>query len=100
MQSPTITGGISYADLKQYDRAIQDFNKAIELDPQYASPYFNKACAYALQNSLQEAIHWLRKTLEMNSEEYCLEAKKDSDLDSIRDTPAFKALMDEFCQNC
>ena len=92
--------GLSFANLEKYERAIQDFNKAIEINPQNIKPYFNIACAYALQNSVQEAILWLRKSLELDLEKCCQKAKEDSDFDSIRDNPAFQALMDEFCQNC
>ena len=28
-------GGISYSELKQYERAIEDFDKAIQLNPDY-----------------------------------------------------------------
>ena len=30
----------------EYDRAIEDCNKAIELDPGYAEPYSNRGAAY------------------------------------------------------
>jgi len=30
----------------QYDRAISDYNKAIEIDPEYALAYFNRGVAY------------------------------------------------------
>jgi tetratricopeptide (TPR) repeat protein len=30
--------GLAYADLKQFKKAIQDYNQAIELDPEYTRP--------------------------------------------------------------
>ena len=38
--------GIAYLDKGQYGRAIEDFNKAIALDPNYASAYGNRGFAY------------------------------------------------------
>jgi tetratricopeptide (TPR) repeat protein len=38
--------GVLYADVKrQYDRAIRDFDKAIELDPMYAEAYESRPSA-------------------------------------------------------
>ena len=36
----------AYLNTGQYDRAIADCNKAIELDPNLAEAYANRACAY------------------------------------------------------
>jgi tetratricopeptide (TPR) repeat protein len=37
--------GTAYDDLKEYERAIEDYNKAIELDPNYALAYDNREIA-------------------------------------------------------
>ena len=41
---------------KQYDKAIQDYTKAIELDGKNADAYFQRAKVYNLQGKTQKAI--------------------------------------------
>jgi hypothetical protein len=53
---------------------------------------YNLACCEALAGRTQDAIEHLRVALE-RSEQLRSFAKEDSDLDSIRDEPAFKALV-------
>ncbi len=38
--------GKSYSDKKEYDLAIADSRKAIELNPKYVLAYYNRAVAY------------------------------------------------------
>ncbi len=38
--------GAAYAVLGQYQLAIEDYDKAIQLDPDYADPYYNRGAAY------------------------------------------------------
>lgn len=38
--------GIVHRHKGDYDRAIADYSKAIELNPQYADAYYNRAIAY------------------------------------------------------
>jgi lipoprotein NlpI len=37
--------GLAYADLKQFKKAIQDYNQAIELDPEYTYAFNNRGLA-------------------------------------------------------
>jgi tetratricopeptide (TPR) repeat protein len=39
-----------------YERAIQDFDEAIELDPEYAEAYYNRGLAYMNLKQYEEAI--------------------------------------------
>jgi lipoprotein NlpI len=38
--------GLAYAKLKQFEKAIQDYNQAIELDPEYTYAFNNRGLAY------------------------------------------------------
>ena len=39
----------------QYDRAISDYNKAIEIDPEYALAFFNRGVAYFKKGDCDKA---------------------------------------------
>ena len=48
--------GIAYAEKGNYDRAIEDFNMAIELNPNYAYAYNNRGLAYRGKGDFDRAI--------------------------------------------
>jgi ankyrin repeat protein/cytochrome c-type biogenesis protein CcmH/NrfG len=58
--------GCAYADKGDYDRAISDFDKALELDPNYAFAYSNRGYAYADKGDYDRAISDLDKALELD----------------------------------
>jgi tetratricopeptide (TPR) repeat protein len=58
--------GLAYADKKQYDKAIEDYNRAIELDPQYASAYRSRGSAYRIKKDYNEAVTDYDKAIELN----------------------------------
>ena len=60
--------------------------------PQYPMLFFNLACCESLSGRTSDALDHLRHAVEM-SEEFRHSAKSDSDLDPIRDEPAFKQLI-------
>ena len=43
---PTITGEANIIMLKEYDKALQDFHTAIQINPQYAAAYSNICNVY------------------------------------------------------
>jgi hypothetical protein len=64
----------------------------VEASPQYAMLFYNLACCESVAGRTTDALDHLRHAIEM-SEEFRLAAKDDSDLDPIRDEPAFKQLI-------
>ncbi len=46
----------TYGSLGKYRQAIEDCNKAIELNPKYADPYYNRAAAYMRLGNYRQAI--------------------------------------------
>jgi tetratricopeptide (TPR) repeat protein len=38
--------GVAYKSTGQYDQAISDYTKALEINPRYALAYYNRALAY------------------------------------------------------
>jgi len=66
----------------------------VEASPQYALLFYNLACCESLSGRTTDALDHLRHAIEV-SEEFRDSAKHDSDLDPIRDEPAFKQLISD-----
>ncbi|MBT9438251.1 MAG: tetratricopeptide repeat protein, partial [Desulfobacterales bacterium] len=58
--------GVAYAFLNQYERAIEDYNKAIALDPNNAEAYNNRGVAYAFLNQYERAIADYNKAIALD----------------------------------
>ncbi len=75
-----------------YEAAIERGRELIEANPQYVAPLYNLACCESLAGRKEDALEHLRQALE-RSERLRAWAKEDSDLDPIRDDPAFEQLV-------
>jgi len=49
--------GVAYAELSQYENAINDYTKAIEIDYRYAETYYNRGNSYVELNQYENAIN-------------------------------------------
>ena len=58
--------GWAYGTNGDYDRAIADFNKAVELDPKYAHPYKDRGNAYQKKGNYDQAIADEDKAIELD----------------------------------
>jgi tetratricopeptide (TPR) repeat protein len=58
--------GLAYHELKQHEKAIEDYNKAIELNPKYAVAYNNRGFAYHELKQYEKAIEDFSKAIEHN----------------------------------
>ena len=57
--------GSSYNELKQYERAIKDFDKAIALKSEHAATYHNRGNSYAGLKQYERAITDRDKAIDM-----------------------------------
>jgi tetratricopeptide (TPR) repeat protein len=58
--------GIVFMNEKNYDRAIQDYSKAIELNPNYTEAYYNRGIVFTNENNYDRAIQDYSKAIELN----------------------------------
>ena len=58
--------GFAYCEIGQYDQAISDFSKAIEINPRLAPAYNNRGTAYLYTARYEQAILDLSKAVEID----------------------------------
>ena len=58
--------GTSYAKSGRYNEALDYFNKALELNPNFAGAYFNKGLAYGHKRKFDQAINNFTRAIEIN----------------------------------
>jgi tetratricopeptide (TPR) repeat protein len=58
--------GVVLLEYKQYDKAMNDFNKAIEFGPRNAQAYLGRGIALAFTNQFARAIEDLNRAIELN----------------------------------
>lgn len=80
--------------LKQFDQAVESFNRALALKPDDAGILYDQSCCYGLQGNIEAAIQVLQQAIALDAE-YREMAKTDSDFDNIRGDERFQALVNE-----
>jgi Flp pilus assembly protein TadD len=58
--------GVRFAKDKDYDRAIDSFMRAIQIDPQYVRGYVNLAIIYKRNEDYESALSYLEKAFEID----------------------------------
>ena len=58
--------GNDYSNLGQYERAIEDYKKAIELNPNDDVAYYYRGIAYYFLNQYERALKDFDKALKIN----------------------------------
>ncbi len=76
----------------KYYSALESLEKAIELKPDYAEAWFNRACLYALKGERENALSDLRRAIELDSS-LKERAKKDKDFEALWDDEEFRKLV-------
>ncbi len=78
----------------EYAEVADRLHATVAAAPQYPMLFFNLACCESLCGRTSEALDHLRHAIAM-SEEFRAAAKDDSDLDPIRDEPAFTQIVSD-----
>ena len=58
--------GIAYSDRGQYDKAIEDYNKAIAMNPDYFRAYNNRGVVFSRTGLYERAIEDFSKAIDLN----------------------------------
>jgi tetratricopeptide (TPR) repeat protein len=61
-----INRGIRYAEGEEHEQAIKDFNKAVELNSEYAVAYYNRGVSYTDLGKHTQALKEYDKAIELN----------------------------------
>jgi hypothetical protein len=80
----------------QHERALVIDRRLVVLLPGDSVVHYNLACSLALLGEPHDAIAALRRSLECGYSDLDY-LKIDSDLDSLRDEPEFRALLSDYC---
>jgi protein O-mannosyl-transferase len=62
--------GVIFMNEKKFDKAIDDFSKAIQLNPNFIQAYQNRGIIYMNQNKYDLALSDINKTLENNPKDF------------------------------
>ncbi len=78
---------------KDYKKSEKLFYRAARLDSSWEKPFFNLACATALQKKYTIALGYLELAFKKNPATVLVWAKKDSDLKDLRNNKEYKDLI-------
>jgi len=58
--------GLAYYNKGEFDQALSDYNKAIEIDPELAEAHNNIGLLYQAKGEFDQAIHYFSKAIEID----------------------------------
>jgi len=83
--------GITSTRLGEYEKAIQDYEHALDLDPGFAWAYYNSAATRALMGETEAAIKELQEAFQLDQDIKTV-AACDAEFDNIRSHPQLSEL--------
>jgi len=84
--------GLLYVRIAAFPDAIDAYQHAMAIQPDWATPYYNAACAAALAGDAERALTWLARAIALR-EEYQTMALRDPDFATIRHDARFATLV-------
>ena len=57
--------GMAYRDKGQYNQAISDYNKSLEINPTFAEAYYNRGRAYYLKREYDKSLEDIKKAQDL-----------------------------------
>ncbi len=90
---PALTAlGVTLVKKNKPEEAISVFKHILSIQPDRKEAYYNIACLYAKTGKTDTALAWLKLAVDAGYDNWDL-MKKDPDLDSIQNLPAFLKLL-------
>ena len=62
----------AYWNMGEYQRAIEDYDRAIERDPQCGVLYLDRACAYSIARDLEHCLEDLKHAISLGGVPRCM----------------------------
>jgi len=85
----------AYQGLGQYEKAIEAMDSIIARDEDRAGNYYDASCLYARMGNKTKSLEYLEKAFELGCRRFA-HIDRDDDMDLIRDTDEFKALIEKY----
>lgn len=85
----------AYQGLGETDKAIAAIDTIIARDSDKKGNYYDASCLYSRMKNKDKALEYLEKCLEMGYNRFA-HIRVDHDMDFLRDTPEFKALIEKY----
>lgn len=85
----------AYQGLGETDKAIEAIDTIIARDSDKKGNYYDASCLYSRMKNKDKALEYLEKCLEMGYNRFA-HIRVDHDMDFLRDTPEFKALIEKY----
>jgi tetratricopeptide (TPR) repeat protein len=84
--------GNRHLEAKEFEKALAQYRRVLELDARNSIAHYNIACTYAQMERIDEALDALETSVECGYRDVDW-MEKDADLDNLRDLPRYKALV-------
>lgn len=85
----------AYQGLGETDKAIAAIDTIIARNDDKKGVYYDASCLYSRMKNKRKALEYLEKCLAMGYDRFA-HIRRDHDMDFLRDTPEFKALIEEY----
>jgi tetratricopeptide (TPR) repeat protein len=89
--------GNSYLERAEYEKALEQYKKALEIEPKNSIALYNVACAYSRMKKIEEALDALDRCVDAGYRDVGW-MEKDPDLDNLRDEPRYKTIVQRLRQ--
>ncbi|MBI4056142.1 MAG: HEAT repeat domain-containing protein [Elusimicrobia bacterium] len=85
--------GYAYYVKKDYVKAIMNFKKTLELDPNHELANYNLGCVYSLRHQYEQALPYLMKAFQKNPQRRKKRILEDPDLQGFRESSFYKTIQ-------
>jgi tetratricopeptide (TPR) repeat protein len=84
--------GNSFLERGEYEKALEQYKRALEVEPKNSIAHYNVACTLARLKKVDEALDALERAVQCGYRDFDW-MEKDADLDNLRESPRYKALV-------